>query len=519
MIPFFKDIKSDLPASIVVTFVAIPLCLGIALASGAPLFAGIIAGVVGGIVVGAASGSALGVSGPAAGLATIVVGALATLGGSWQTFLLAVMLAGVLQLAAGFLRLGIIAYYFPSSVIKGMLVGIGLIIILKQIPHAIGYDTSASAGDFFSQPEGEHLFDSLRNSANHLTAGAILAAGLALFILILWEQVLAKKHKLFGMLNGPLVAVLSGIALNYGYQHQFLPFDLGEKQVVQLPVALSVGDFFKQFTFPDFSQIMNPDVYVIAFVIAIVASIESLLSVEAADKMDPRKRITPTSRELKAQGLGNLVSGLIGGLPVTQVIVRSSANVSFGGKTKLSTILHGCFILISVIALPSLLNMIPLATLAAILLMVGYKLAKPVVFKHMYKQNWEQFVPFVATIAGMLATDLLKGVGIGLGCAVFFILKNNYQNPFSHIKDEEGAQHEHRVVLAQEVTFLNKAQLQTLLNDIPANSKVVIDASNTKSIHYDVQEIIQNFQTHAKTIGIDLKIQGIELALQPTMGH
>ena len=327
----FKHIKNDLPASIVVFFVAVPLCLGIALASGAPLFAGIIAGIVGGIVCGMASGSSLGVSGPAAGLAVIVLSSIATLGGSYQAFLTAVVIAGVIQLALGFAKAGFIAYFFPSSVIKGMLTGIGLLIILKQIPHALGWDKDAVGDDAFLQADGQNTFSSIMSAYEFITPGALLIAGVSLAILILWDTVLTKKHKIFQLIQGPIVVVVLGIFFNLAYTNGILPFSLNAQQIVSVPVPNSIGDFFGQFTFPDFSAISNFEVWKIAIVLAIVASLETLLSVEATDKLDPDKRVTPTNRELKAQGLGNIVSGLIGGLPVTQVIVRSSANINFMG--------------------------------------------------------------------------------------------------------------------------------------------------------------------------------------------
>ena len=415
--------KSDLPASIVVFFVAVPLCLGIALASGAPLFAGIIAGIVGGIVVGIASGSPLGVSGPAAGLAVIVLSSITALG-SWPVFLLAVVLAGVIQVSMGFAKAGFIAYFFPSSVIKGMLTGIGLLIILKQIPHALGWDKIKEGDDAFIQADGENTFSEIFKAIDYVTPAAALIAGISIAVLILWDQVLTKKHNIFQLLQGPIVVVMLGIAFNYLMQTGMLNFTLAADQVVRLPVANNLTEFFSQFTFPDFSAITNFKVWEVAIVIAIVASLETLLCVEATDKLDPYKRVTPTNRELKAQGLGNIVSGLIGGLPVTQVIVRSSANISFGGKTKLSSILHGVFLLISAITIAGLLNMIPLASLAAILIMVGYKLAKPALFQQMYKLGWEQFVPFVATVVGILATDLLKGIIIGIVFGIFYTLRH-----------------------------------------------------------------------------------------------
>lgn len=504
----FQEIKSDLPASIVVFFVAVPLCLGIALASGAPLFSGIIAGIVGGVIVGIASGSALGVSGPAAGLAVIVFTSISTLG-SFESFLLAVVIGGIIQMLMGFAKAGFIAYFFPSSVIKGMLTGIGLLIILKQIPHALGYDNIAEGNDQFIEPGGETTISTITNALGKITPGAILISVISILILILWDVYLSKKGKIFQLIQGPIVVVVLGIAMNYMYQTGVLAFSLLPNQVVQLPVANSLSEFFTQFTLPDFSQITNLEIYKVAIVLAIVASLETLLCVEATDKLDPDKRITPTNRELKAQGLGNMVSGLIGGLPITQVIVRSSANINFGGKTKLSTILHGMFLLMSAITIANLLNMIPLASLAAILIMVGYKLAKPSLFKQMYKLGWEQIVPFVATVVAILLTDLLKGITIGLLFGLFYTLRHSYRNAY-HMKDvitrEDGVE-VHHLVLAEEVSFFNKASVIKALTAIPANSKVIIDCKNSKSISYDVVEIIQNYKISAKTKNITVQTE------------
>ena len=502
----FKELKSDVPASIVVFFVAVPLCLGIALASGAPLFAGIIAGIVGGIVVGIASGSPLGVSGPAAGLAVIVLTSIAAIG-SWPAFLLAVVLAGILQLIMGFAKAGFIAYFFPNSVIKGMLTGIGLLIILKQIPHAVGYDKDAEGDLSYFQTDGGTTLSSITKAFEVITPGALLIAAISLAILIFWDKVLSNKHKIFGMINGPLVVVITGIVMNYLYQAGTLNFSLAADQVVRLPVANSLSEFFSFFTFPDFSAITNFKVWEVAVVLAIVASLETLLCVEATDKLDPYKRVTPTNQELKAQGLGNVLSGMIGGLPITQVIVRSTANITFGGKTKMSAILHGVFLLISAITIAGLLNMIPLASLAAILFIVGYKLAKPALFKQMYKLGWEQFIPFVATVVGILATDLLKGITIGVLFGIFYTLRHSYHNSH-HMKEtittEEGQQI-HHLVLAEEVSFFNKANVIKELDEIPANSKVIIDCSKSKSIAHDVIEIIQNYKTNAKTKNITVE--------------
>ncbi len=504
----FKEIKNDLPASIIVFFVAVPLCLGIALASGAPLFAGIIAGIIGGIVVGTASGSPLGVSGPAAGLAVIVLTSIATLGGSWEAFLVAVVLAGIIQLILGYAKAGFIAYFFPSSVIKGMLTGIGLLIILKQIPHALGWDKDAFGDDAFFQADGQTTFTEIFRAFDFLTPGALLISAISLGILILWDVVLTKKHKIFQMIQGPLVVVVLGIAMNYFYQNGILNLSLNPEQVVRIPVPDSLSGFFSQFTFPDFSAITNIEVWKIAIVLAIVASLETLLCVEATDKMDPDKRVTPTNRELKAQGLGNVISGLIGGLPITQVIVRSSANINFGGKTKMSAILHGVFLLISALTIAGVLNMIPLASLAAILLVVGYKLAKPSLFKQMYKLGWEQFVPFTATVVAILATDLLKGITVGMIVGGFYALLHSYRNSH-HMKEiitTENGQKVYHLTLAEEVSFFNKASVVNALESIPENSKVVIDCSKSVSIAYDVVELIKDYTSNAKTKNITVEM-------------
>ncbi|MDZ4716181.1 MAG: SulP family inorganic anion transporter [Cytophagales bacterium] len=501
---YFKSIRHDLPASMVVFFVAVPLCLGIALASGAPLFAGIIAGIVGGIIVGAASGSPLGVSGPAAGLAVIVFSAIAALDGNWEAFLVAVVLAGVIQLIMGYAKAGFIAYFFPSSVIKGMLTGIGLLIILKQIPHALGWDKDVEGDDAFFQADGQNTFSEIITAFEFFTPGAVFIAVLSLAILIFWDTVLSKSHRIFQLIQGPLVVVVTGILLNYAYQSGWMNFSLAADQLVRIPVPENLLGFAGQFTLPDFSALANPEVYKIAVVLAIVASLETLLCVEATDKMDPDKRITPTNRELKAQGLGNVVSGLLGGLPVTQVIVRSSANIAFGGKTKMSAILHGIFLLLSALTIAHVLNMIPLASLAAILIIVGYKLAKPALFKQMYKLGWEQFVPFTATIVAILATDLLKGITVGLMFGIFYTLRHSFRNSH-HMKEvisTDDGRKVHHLVLAEEVSFFNKASVIKVLESIPADSKVIIDCTKSKSIAFDVVELINNFETNAKTKNI-----------------
>jgi MFS superfamily sulfate permease-like transporter len=501
----FKHLNRDLPASIVVFFVALPLCLGIALASGAPLFSGVIAGIVGGIVVGLASGSQLGVSGPAAGLAVIVMAAIGNLG-SYEVFLAAVVLAGVFQFLLGQFKAGFIAYFVPSSVITGMLTGIGLLIILKQIPHAFGYDADYEGDESFGF-DGHNTFSDILQAWDLLTPGAVLIAAVSFAILLLWDTVLTKKHRIFQLLQGPIVVVLVGILFNIAFMRGWLNFSLAEDQIVRLPVAGSLGEFTSFFTHPDFSQIAQPAVIKTALVMAIVASLETLLCVEATDKLDTHKRVTPTNRELKAQGLGNIVSGLIGGLPVTQVIVRSSANITFGAQTKISAILHGFWLLLSAITIASFLNLIPLASLATILIMVGYKLAKPSLFKQQFALGWEQFIPFIVTIIAIVFTDLLTGIGLGLVVAIFFTLHHSYRNShyIKQTRTTRDGQEVFELVLAEEVSFFNKASILEVLEAIPRNSKVVIDCTNSKAIAYDVVEFIHGYQQHAKLKNITVE--------------
>lgn len=516
MFKMYQELKSDIPASIIVFFVALPLCLGIALASGAPLFSGILSGIIGGIVVGIASGSSLGVSGPAAGLAIIVLSAINTLG-SWPVFLLSLVLAGIIQVIAGYAKVGFIAYFFPSSVIKGMLTGIGLLIILKQIPHALGYDKDDVGDLSYFQTDGENTLTGIASAFNAFTPGAILIACLSIAALILWDTVLTKKYRIFQLIQGPIVVVVMGIVMNMLFQLNVLDFRLSADQLVRLPVVNNLTGFLGQFTLPDFSAITQFEVWKTAVVLAIVASIETLLSVEASDRLDPLKRVTPTNRELKAQGLGNIVSGLCGGLPVTQVIIRSSANIAFGAKSKLSTILHGVFLLISVATMAEFLNKIPLASLASILIMVGYKLARPSLFKQIYKLGQEQFIPFLATVLGILTTDLLRGMTIGIGIGIFYTLSHSYRNScyMKGVITKENEHQVHHIVLAEEVSFFSKASIIQALDAVPVNSKVIIDCTQSKSIAYDVVEFIQDYRINAKLKNITVETIGfIELPIQ-----
>lgn len=498
------NLRHDLPASIVVFLVAVPLCLGIALASGAPLFAGIIAGIIGGIVVGALSGSPLGVSGPAAGLAVIVLTAINELG-SFQVFLLAVVLGGIFQLILGLVRAGIIGYYFPSSVIKGMLSGIGIIIILKQLPHAVGYDKEFEGSLTFLQADGHNTLSELYYMLGAISPGATIITLISIAILVLWEQAFIKKIRLFQIIQGPLLVVALGIVLNLLFQN-IGGLSLNAEQIVAIPVPADLSGFFGQFMFPDFSAISNPAVWITGITIAVVASLETLLCLDATDKLDPQKRVSPANRELKAQGIGNILSGLIGGLPITQVIVRSSTNIQSGGRTKMSAIFHGVILLVCAMAIPAVLNLIPLASLAAILFLVGYKLAKPALFKSVYAQGQAQFVPFVATILGIVFTDLLMGIGIGMAFAIFYILFNMYKKPFLFETDQHIQDGQLHLELAEDVTFINKASIERTLSQIPNQTKVIIDATKTINIDPDVVEIIEDFQTSAESRMIDVEI-------------
>ncbi len=491
----FANLGSDLPSSLVVFLVALPLCLGVGLSSTsvegmeANVFSGIIAGIVGGIIVGICSGSRVGVSGPAAGLILIVASAIGSLG-SFEAFLLAVVLSGVIQIIAGFVGLGVIGNYFPSSVIKGMLAAIGITLILKEIPRAVGYDKDYFGDESFFQLNGENTFTAIQHAFdNAIHLGAILIFIISLTILIIFDMAFMKKLKFMKFVPGALIVVIVGILLNKFFGSAAPALHLFGEHAVSLPVLSSITDIGTVLKHPDFSQFTNPQIYIVAGTIALVGSLESLLSVEATDKIDPEKSITPTNRELKAQGIGNIVSGLIGGIPITQVIVRSSANVNAGVKTKMSTILHGVLLGLCVLLIPEVLNMIPLAALSAVLFMVGYKLAKVSLFKAMYKLGWDQFLPFIVTVVGVVFKDLLFGIGVGVAVAIFFILRKNFKNDFKLQKEGNHT----TIILTEEVSFLNKAGILTALSEIQDDAELTIDCSYSKVIDHDVIELIWEF--------------------------
>ena len=497
-----KNLGADVPSSIVVFLVALPLCLGVALASNAPLFSGIIAGVVGGIVVGAVSKSHLSVSGPAAGLTAIVAASLALLP-SYEAFLVAVVMAGCLQIALGFARAGVIGDYVPGSVIKGMLAAIGLILILNQFPHLLGDDSHFETDEGGQHEKSGNIFYTFIMAFANVNTSAFIIGGGSLLFYIGWERLVAKRSGFIKFIPTPLLVVLLGVALNELFKNAAVVDPLVGQHLVKIPVAKSSQEFFSFFTSPDWTTISNKDVWITAVTIALVATLESLLSIEAIDDLDPYQRVTPTNRELKAQGIGNLLSGLVGGLPVTSVIVRSSANVNSGARTKMSTIYHGTLLLLCVAFIPAVLNLIPKSSLAAILIFTGYKLAKPSLFKAYYKKGWDQFLPLVITIIAILATDLLKGVLIGIVVGLFFILRSNFKTALLIVNDDDKYLFRFR----KDVSFLNKPILKSKLEKIPENAFAIIDVSRADFIDKDVIEVINDFLTHAHLKGIRVEIK------------
>jgi MFS superfamily sulfate permease-like transporter len=493
--------RQDLPASIVVLLVALPLCLGIALGSGAPAMSGLIAGVVGGIVVGLLSGSSLSVSGPAAGLTAIVVAALQVL--PFEHFLLSVVLAGVFQIVLGYLRAGVIGDYVPNSVIKGMLAAIGVILILKQIPHLVGHDADYEGDETFLQPDAENTFSELLSSIPHITPLAVGIGIVCLLLIIVFESKPFKGFLLFKYIPVPLVVVIVGVLMEQFFTTPTV-FLLPD-QLVQLPVVSNSSELAGLLTFPDLSGLTAPAVWTTAVTLALVASLETLLSIEAVDKLDPLKRITPTDRELKAQGVGNMLSGLLGGLPVTSVIVRSSANVNAGGLTRLSAVLHGVMMLLCVVFIPGILNLIPKAALAAILIYTGYKLARVSLFKEFYARGWDQFIPFVITILAILLLDLLKGVAVGVLVGLYYVMRSNFRSAILHV--QSGPHHLLR--LRKEVSFLNKPLIKRTLEKIPDSAHVIIDATRADLIDQDVVDAIEDFTSHAHLRGIQVEVQHI----------
>lgn len=493
-----KTLGRDLVAGLVVFLVALPLCLGIALASRAkgvpveanvPLFAGVLAGIVGGLLVGALSGSHTSVSGPAAGLTAVVAAQILTLG-SFQAFLLAVVLAGVIQIVLGLLRAGFLSAFFPSSVVKGLLAAIGVILILKQIPHVLGHDTDPEGDMAFVQPDNETTFSEIWHIGD-VAPGAALIGVLSVLMLVMWDR--SKKLKK-SPIPAPLVVVVFGLVVSEIIRGAGHAWTITGSHLVQVPVATSFKGFFDLLATPDFSKIFTPAIYLAAFTIAAVASLETLLNLEAVDKLDPQKRVSPSSRELVAQGAGNVACGLIGGLPVTSVIVRSSVNINAGGQTKLSTLFHGVLLLVCAAFFPVWLNKIPLSCLAAILLVTGFKLASPKLVKQMWSEGWSQFLPFAITVTAIVLTDLLVGVLIGLAVSLVFILYSNAKRPIRLVVEKHLGGDVTVLELANQVSFLNRAALDRALNDIPRGGHVLVDARNTDYIDPDVKDLLLTFR-------------------------
>lgn len=505
----FKNFSSDLRAGVVVFLVALPLCLGIALAQKAPLFSGIISGIIGGIVVACISGSRLSISGPAAGLTSVVLTAIATVG-SFEAFLLSLMLAGLLQIAFGFLRAGIVGHYIPSSVIKGMLAAIGIILIIKQIPHLVGYDADPEGDETFQQTDGENSFSELSHMLHYVTGGPIVIGMLSLATLIMWDSKKIKSISWLRSIPAPLVVVMLAVLTDVVFSYFFPALKIKEEHLVALPQIHSFSDLASSFTFPDFSKFGSIAIYETAIIIAVVASLETLLNLEAVDKLDPENRMSPSNRELVAQGFGNLFSGLLGGLPVTSVIVRSSANINAGGKTQLSSVIHGILFIIAIFLLPGALAHIPLSCLGAILIYTGFKLTSPKIYKSVYRIGKDQFIPFIITIIVMLRTDLLKGVTIGIVAAIIFILRNNIKTPYKLFEEDiEGRKH-FFVKFSPQLTFMNKGKIAQLLHRIPKGSKIFLDAGNSHFIDKDVTELINEFRKSARYNNIEVTLEGID---------
>jgi MFS superfamily sulfate permease-like transporter len=492
---------ADIPAAIVVFLVALPLCIGIAIASDATPFAGIIAGVIGGVVVGLLSGSSLSVSGPAAGLAAIVASAIHDLG-SYEVFLLAAFIAGVIQLLFGYFKGGGIGRYVPNAVIKGMLAAIGILIILKQIPHFVGYDADPEGEESFIQPDGQNTFSELWIALSRISPLATLIATVAAAILLFYETKFMKKQAWVKYLPGPLLAVISGVLLNVFLVPDGHALALSDEHVVQIPTFGSVQELASFITMPEWGAVGNYKVWVTAITLAIVASLETLLSLEAADKLDPEKRISPANRELYAQGTGNILSSLIGGLPVTSVVVRSSANVNAGAKSKASAVLHGLLLMLCVFAIPGVLNMIPKAALASILILTGYKLANVTLFKEYYSRGKQQFIPFVVTIIAIIFTDLLIGILVGILVGLYFVMRSNFRSAMIMVEDGD----KYLIRFSREVSFLNKAKLVDYLQKVPDNSAVLIDPLRNEFMDRDIIETVNDFIASSQARGIRVYI-------------
>jgi MFS superfamily sulfate permease-like transporter len=506
----FNSWKKDLKSSLVVFLVALPLCLGIALASNAPLSAGIISGVIGGVIVGLLSGSQISVSGPANTLTVVIASGLVALG-SYNSVALAIFIAGLIQIIFGIVRSGSIANYIPTAVIKGMLAAIGIILILKQVPHAVGYDVDYMGDESFLEKSGGNTFTQILNAFNSLHMGALIVSFLSLAIIRLWDSQFIKRHKKLAELPGPLVAIFSSVLLNEFLLIKVDSLFIGNPHLVDLPFTGGLNDLIKNISFPDWTRILDPKIYGVALSIALTGSLESLLSVDAADKFDEHGRFTNKNQELIAQGVGNSVCGLFGGVPIASVVVRSSVNVNAGAVTKLSSILHGLWILLSVILIPLYLNKIPIPVLSSILIVVGYRLAKPALFKTMYAKGRDQFIPFIITILAIIFSNLLIGIAIGVAFGLFFILKSNLHNSIVMAQEDNL----YLIRFYKDVSFLQKSNLQNKILAIPEKSTVIIDGSNGVFVDNDIIDVLEDFLKRAESLEIKVEIKKSPLAMSP----
>ena len=504
---FKENLIFDLPASLVVFLVAVPLCLGIALASGAPMAAGLISGAIGGIVVGYLSGSPLSISGPAAGLTSIVLVSIAQLG-SFQAFAVALVIAGIIQILLGYLKVGTIGYLAPSSVVKGMLAGIGMILILKQIPHALGDDMDYEGDEAFFQPDNQNTLTEIIQSVMNLSVGAVIITLVSIVVLIFWGSIIVQRNKILKQIPAPLMVVGLGILFTVIYNNFIPSLQLSATHMVNLPHPSRINEMF---SFPDWNVLKSTQVYGVALTLALVASIETLLCIESADKMDPFKRVTPLNQELKAQGAANMLCGLVGGLPVTSVVVRTTANISAGARTKASSIFHGIWIVAAVLIFPSVLEYIPLASLAAILIMVGYKLASKALWKEMFAKGKDQFLPFAVTATVILFSNLLVGIAVGILVSIFFVLKSNYRTSILTVNQGDR----YLIKFTRDTSFINKLSLIKAIEKIPNNTNVLMEGSNVQFFDQDIIEAINDFQKSAPTRNITIEIKKTKHALHP----
>ena len=502
----FKYLREDFLAGVSVFLVTIPLCLGIALASGAPLFAGVLSGIIGGLFVGFWSGSEVSVSGPAAGLTVIVLQSIQSLG--YQSFLVAVILAGIIQFILGWLKAGRLSGFFPNSTIRGMMVAIGLVIILKQIPHALGWDVDYEGEFEFSQSaDGENTFTEILTALTHINPGAFVISAACILFMVSWDKLASGKQVFFRLFPSALVVIFVGVGLNELFTIVQPGWYLGNspQHMVSFPSFKNWDLIMQAFNFPDFTSLSNSGVYISAVTIALVASLESLITLEAADRVDPARRYSSPNQELRAQGISNIVCGMLGALPLSAVVIRTSTNVFSGAKTRMATMFHGLLLLISVVAAGSLLKCIPLACLAALLIVVGFKLIDFKVFRKIYNEGKDQFIPFIITIVTIIFTDLLIGILVGLAVGINYVLYFNFHSAIKAVRDGKNV----LVVFSKDVSFLNKSNLKKILIDIKEGDSVLFDGARAQFIDQDIFTTLHEFKEDADTRNIEVEFRYI----------